>query len=282
MMATTPEQIDLWRQSPSEHPRLEFKEAKEQLDNRKLYQYCVAMANEGGGHLLLGVADKSPRQVVGTHAFRDPIEMAGKLFQMVGFRVDIEEVAHPDGRVLVFHIPPRPRGTAYHLEGAYLMRSGEALVPMSEDQLRRIFAEGQPDWLEDHSMTGLDAQQVVELLDTQTLFELVKLPYPTERLGVVDKLLKERLVDELSGGFAVRRLGGLMLAKRLTDFPRPGPEGAASGGVYRRVEAGDSPGSDGDHGVRRGLSEARGVCHGPTAAERSDRGRATQGGEARA
>ena len=99
------------------------------------------------------------------------------------------------------------------------MRSGEALVPMSEDQLRRIFAEGQPDWLEDHSITGLDAQQVVELLDTQTLFELLKLPYPTERLGVVDKLLKERLVDELSGGFAVRRLGGLMLAKRLTDFP---------------------------------------------------------------
>lgn len=34
------------------------------------------------------------------------------------------------------------RGTAYHLDGAYLMRSGEALVPMSEDQLRRILAEG--------------------------------------------------------------------------------------------------------------------------------------------
>jgi hypothetical protein len=89
--------------------------------------------------------------------------------------VDIEEVAHPDGRVLVFHIPSRPRGTAYHLDGKYLMRSGEALVPMSEDQLRRIFAEGEPDWLEEHSTTGLDAQHVVELLDTQTFFELFKL-----------------------------------------------------------------------------------------------------------
>lgn len=218
-MTTTPEQIDLWRQSPSEHQRLEFKEAKNQFDNRKLYEYCVALANEGGGLLLLGIADKPPRQVVGTQAFSDPVAMAEKLFQAVGFRVDIEEVPHPDGRVLVFHIPARPRGTAYHLDGKYLMRSGEALVPMSEDQLRRIFAEGEPDWLEESSKTGLDAQQVVELLDTQTFFELLKLPYPTDRAGVIDRLVHERLIDELDGTYSIRRLGGLLLAKQLNDFP---------------------------------------------------------------
>ena len=182
-MTTTPEQIDLWRQSPSEHQRLEFKEAKTQFDNRRLYQYCVALANEGGGHLVLGVADKPPRPVVGTQAFKIRSRWRRSCFEALGFRVDIEEVAHPDGRVLVFHIPSRPRGTAYHLGGKYLMRSGEALVPMSEDQLRRIFAEGEPDWLEEHSKTGLDAQQVVELLDTQTFFELLKLPYPDRRRG---------------------------------------------------------------------------------------------------
>lgn len=218
-MPTTPEQIDLWRQSPSEHQRLEFKEAKQQFDNHKLYEHCVALANEGGGLLLLGIADRPPRPVVGTQAFRDPISMAEKLFQAVGFRVDIEEVAHPDGRVLVFRIPSRPRGTAYHLEGAYLMRSGEALVPMSEDQLRRIFAEGGPDWLEEYSRTALDAQAVVELLDTQTFFELLRLPYPTGREGVIDRLLRERLVDQSDDGYAIRRLGALLLAKRFEDFP---------------------------------------------------------------
>lgn len=155
-MATTPQQIDFWRSASSEHQRLEFKEAKNQFDNRKLYEYCVALANEGGGHLLLGVADAPPRPVVGTASFNDPVAMAEKLFEAVGFRVDIEAVAHPDGRVLVFHVPSRPRGTAYHLDGKYLMRAGEALVPMSEDQLRRIFAEGGPDWLEERSKTGLD------------------------------------------------------------------------------------------------------------------------------
>jgi len=218
-MGTTPDQVDRWRQAPSENQHLEFKEAKNQFDTRKLAEYCVALANEGGGVLLLGVADRPPRPVVGTRAFPDTVDAAEKLFQSMGFRVDIEAVAHPDGRVLVFHVPSRPRGTAYHHDGKYLMRAGEALVPMSEDQLRRIFAEGQPDWLEEPSRSGLDAQEVVELLDTQTFFELLKLPYPTERAGVLDRLARERLVDEAGGGYTIRRLGALLLARRLTDFP---------------------------------------------------------------
>ena len=108
----TVDQIDLWRQSPSEHQRLEFKEAKTQVDGHKLCEYCVALANEGGGYLLLGVEDKSPRAVVGSSACSNTVGMARQLFEWLGFRVDVEAVAHPDGRVVVFHIPSRPRGTA--------------------------------------------------------------------------------------------------------------------------------------------------------------------------
>jgi len=197
---------------------LEFKEAKTQLDNETLYRCCVAIGNEGGGILLLGVANKPPRPVVGTKAFNNPVKMAEALFQKLGFRVDIEEVAHHDGRVLVFHIPSRPRGTAYHLEGAYLMRSGEALVPMSEDQLRRIFKEGGPDWGEEHTQIGLAAEQVIELLDTQAFFDLLRLPYPTEQAGVLDRLIQEQLIDRTDDGYALRRLSGLLLAKQLSGF----------------------------------------------------------------
>src|SRR4051794_20426102 len=99
-MTVTVEQIDLWRASGSEHQRLEFKEAKTQFDFQRLCEYCVALANEGGGLLLLGIADKPlPRRVVGTQACQNPVAQAEKLFQRIGFRVDIEEVEHPDGRV---------------------------------------------------------------------------------------------------------------------------------------------------------------------------------------
>lgn len=98
------------------------------------------------------------------------------------------------------------------------MRAGEALVPMSEDQLRRIFSEGQPDWLEEPSCSGLDAQDVVELLDTQTFFELLKLPYPTDRAGVLERLAGEKLIDHLGGSFSIRRIGALLMARRMHDF----------------------------------------------------------------
>jgi len=145
--------------------------------------------------------------------------MARKLFVDLGFRVEVEAVAHPDGRVVVFTIPSRPRGTAYDLEGRYLMRSGSSLVPMSEDRLRTIFAEGQPDWLEEPARNGLTAQEVVDLLDTQTYFALLQRPYPTTQQAVIEHLQADRLIDPIGSTYSVRRMCALLLARRLTDFP---------------------------------------------------------------
>lgn len=68
-MTTTIEQIDLWLSAPTETQTLEFKEARTSFDREKLCKYCVALANEGGGQLLLGITDKPPRRVVGSSAF---------------------------------------------------------------------------------------------------------------------------------------------------------------------------------------------------------------------
>lgn len=217
-MLITSEQIDLWRSINTETQALEFKEAKSQFDNKKLYRYCVAIANEGGGHLVLGIADTPPRKIVGTSAFNNPVEMAAKIFSAIGFRVNIEEVNHPDGRVVVFQIPSRPRGTAYHYEGSYLMRSGETLVPMSEDRLRVIFAEGQPDWLEEPALMGLSSQEVIQLLDTQAFFDLLRLPYPSDQKGVLDRLLTENLIGNITNGYCIFNMGAVLLAKNLRDF----------------------------------------------------------------
>ena len=217
---TTPEQIDIWRTSPSEHQRLEFKEAKTQFDYAKLSRYCVALANEGGGTLLFGVTNKLPRRVVGSAAVCDPIAMAEKLFQTLGFRVNIEAVQHPDGRVVVFDIPARPCGTAYHLDGAYLMRSGEQLVPMSEDRLRAIFAEGGPDWLCEPALKDCDENQIVQLLDTQSYFDLLQLPYPDNRSGVLERLESQRLIQRQGTRWVITNLGAILFAKRIEQFDR--------------------------------------------------------------
>jgi ATP-dependent DNA helicase RecG len=71
-MSTTANQIDTWRAAKSETENLEFKEAKSSFPFENLLDYCVAIANERGGKLLLGITDKPPRRVVGTRALRIP------------------------------------------------------------------------------------------------------------------------------------------------------------------------------------------------------------------
>ena len=71
-MATTVPQIDALLTVRSEDEHLEFKDAANNFPFEELVDYCVALANEGGGRMLLGITDKMPRRVAGTKAFEVP------------------------------------------------------------------------------------------------------------------------------------------------------------------------------------------------------------------
>jgi len=144
-MPITLAQLQAWMIAP-EDEHLEFKEAKQNFHFEKLVKYCAAMANEGGGKMILGVTDRPPRRVVGSQAFEQIERTKAGLIERLRLRVDVDETQHPDGRVLVFQIPSRPIGMPIAIEGAYWMRGGEDLVPMTPDQLKRIFDESGPDF----------------------------------------------------------------------------------------------------------------------------------------
>lgn len=139
------QQLNEWM-SGREDEHIEFKEAKQSFNRDRLARYCVAISNERGGNLILGVTDKTPRRVVGSQAFQNLESIKAELLSRLHFRVDAETLQHPNGRIVIFHIPSRPAGVPRHFEGTYLMRCGEDLVPMTEDQLKRIFAESQLDF----------------------------------------------------------------------------------------------------------------------------------------
>ena len=125
---------------------LEFKKAENDYTFDKLLCYCAALANEGGGKIILGISDKHPRAVTGSQAFKSPERTVHSLTEKLHLRVDCEERHEPAGRVLIFHVPSRFPGMPVGVDGAYWMRSGESLVPMTQDQLRRIFDEVGPDF----------------------------------------------------------------------------------------------------------------------------------------
>ena len=144
MLATT-EQFQSWLEG-HEDEHFEFKEAKKHFHFEKLVKYCCALANEGGGKVVLGVTDRKPRAVVGSNAFENLERTKAGLIDRLHLRIEVELLHWESKRVLIFHVPPRPIGMPIQYNGAYWMRGGEDLVPMTPDKLKRIFDESGPDF----------------------------------------------------------------------------------------------------------------------------------------
>jgi ATP-dependent DNA helicase RecG len=119
-----------------------------QEERRKCFLgYVVAFANEGGGRLVLGMADKVPHNVLGSDFAQEKIgELEDETYSRLGIRVRFEELFEDSLRVLVTHIPSRPIGKMIKFEGVPLMRVGESLRNMSDDEMFAILSEQEPDF----------------------------------------------------------------------------------------------------------------------------------------
>lgn len=127
-----------------EGERLEFKEWTRKADVEALCRYCCALANEGGGHLVLGVTDRRPRKIVGTTVFGAPGALDA-VVALVRGKLGVEVRADPlsvDGkRVVVFTAPSRPRGALVLYRRRAYERQGESLMLMEPGRWRAIMAE---------------------------------------------------------------------------------------------------------------------------------------------
>lgn len=149
--------LDALLSLPGENEIVEFKEARNNYDFSKLGKYFSALCNEANlkrqpaAWLIFGVNDR--HQVLGS-SFRqarkdlDSLkeEIANRTTNRITF-VDIHEVAHPQGRVLLFEIPAAPKGLPIAFDGHYYGRDGEALSPLNLEEIERIRAQSTvEDW----------------------------------------------------------------------------------------------------------------------------------------
>ncbi len=138
---------------------VEFKEAKRNFpfaggshddirERRKcVLGYIVALANEKGGRLVLGMTDKYPHLVVGSNFAEGKIgQLEDEIYNRLAIRVHIEELFDNKLRVVVFHIPSRPIGKALRFEGVPLMRTGDSLREMDDSEYFSIINEQDPDF----------------------------------------------------------------------------------------------------------------------------------------
>jgi len=145
---------------PAETEWVEFKEAKLNFDSDDLGKYFAALCNEANlkgepaGWLVFGIQDR-PRKVIGTQyrsqrADLDNLkhEVAVHTTGRITFR-DIHELQLPEGRVVMFEIPPAPQGIPVAWKGHFYGRDAHALgaktfKKLSKFAVRPGISTGQP------------------------------------------------------------------------------------------------------------------------------------------
>jgi ATP-dependent DNA helicase RecG len=151
------EKLNQLLSQPKENEVVEFKQAKNSYDFTKLGKYFSALSNEANlkgadsAWLVFGVEDKTHRIVGSEYRDNDKLnslkkEIADKTTNRISF-IDIYEVDTAGGRVVMFQIPPAPRGIPVAFEGHYYGRENESLSALNIEEIERIRNQGvENDW----------------------------------------------------------------------------------------------------------------------------------------
>lgn len=226
--------LDELRALPGETEWVEFKHAERNYDFDDLGKYFSALSNEANlkeqpfGWLGFGIKDKT-HDIVGTQ-FRPKRPDLDSLKQEIAVHTtnrltfeEIHELATPRGRVILFQIPAASRGSPTAWKGHFYGRNGESLGALSLHEIEQI--RGQSRAFEpDIALAGVDGDGVVDLLDTEAYFRLMKQKLPPNRAAILARLEEEHLIAATSAAnrFDVTNLGAILFARDLTRFGRLG------------------------------------------------------------
>lgn len=210
---------------------LELKHNK--AEPQEIGEYISALANsaalEGKAHayLLWGIDDAS-HDVLGTTF--DPKaskvgneELESWLLRQLAPKIDFRfhSVDLDAGIVVLLEIgrafrhPVRFAGQEYIRIGSYKKKLKD--FPEKERTLWRIF-----DATPFEDMPALEKatiEEVLRLLDYPAYFDLLGIPLPESRDGILRALAADELIEAVDGGrWNIRNLGAILFAKRLADF----------------------------------------------------------------
>ncbi|GAA0267149.1 helix-turn-helix domain-containing protein [Cryptosporangium japonicum] len=227
-MSLVRELIDL----PRETEWVEYKHNNS--SHEQIGEYVSALANSAAldgrdrGYVLWGVEDKT-RRLVGT-SFRPHEEKVGNehlanwllrhLSPQVHFEFyEVEVDGLPIVLLIIGHAEVQPvafKRVEYIRIGSYKKKLAEH--PETARRLWKQFVLGS---FEDGTATDrLTESEVLQLLDYPAYFDLMALPLPEDRGGIISTLSVEGFISrDDSGRLSITNLGGILFAKRLDDFP---------------------------------------------------------------
>ncbi len=210
---------------------IEFKEnfhSKEEIGERiSAISNSALLCNMPYGYIVFGVNNETLK-VVGTdlHATRKRIgneELESWLSTRLNPRIDFEIIDEFDyedkGHVCVFKIPATTTQPVSFLHEEYV-RVGSTTRKLKDfpQKEAKIWKNGQKALEKIIVKEKLPITQVLSLLSSETYFDMMKLPFPSDSTGIIDRLLAEKIVVTDEVGYSITELGALLFAKRLSDF----------------------------------------------------------------
>jgi predicted HTH transcriptional regulator len=182
--------------------------------------------NQTFGYLVFGIENET-HQILGTDfkakshkRGNEELEnwLATRMNPRIDFTIyefDYEENKH----ISLFVIPATKNRPVLFLHQAYI-RVGSItrkLVDFEEKE-RKIWKNSTYQLENDIVKSKLSASEVIALLSTETYFELLKIPHPSNQLSVIEKFISELLIIKENTGYSITKLGALLFAKNLNDF----------------------------------------------------------------
>lgn len=186
----------------------------------------ACLQNEPYGFLVFGINDTSLHPE-GT-SFKASIHKVGNeelehwLLQRLSPRIEIaiHETIYNEKPITLFQIQAAHSQPTCFSQHDYI-RVGSITRSLKDfpEKEKKVWTKGPKQIFEKkialHVESGAD---VVALLDTQCYFDLLKIPYPSNRDAVIEKFVNEKFIKPTENGFAITNLGALLFAKDISGF----------------------------------------------------------------
>jgi predicted HTH transcriptional regulator len=223
------ELIDSLVKTPQENECLEFKHnyhSAEEIGMRiSALSNGACIQKQAYAYLVFGIENET-HQITGS-TFKATSHKKGNedlehwLSTRLNPRIDfsIYEFDYDSNRhISLFVIPATKSQPVEFLHISYI-RVGSITRKLSEfpEKQAKIWKEQSIPFEKEIAKDNLSGQEVIKLLNTETYFDLLKIPYPSRQQGVLEKFTEEGLIIK-SNAYAITKLGALLLAKNLRDF----------------------------------------------------------------
>lgn len=186
----------------------------------------ACIQNQNFGYLVFGIEDRT--NIIQGTSFSPKTHKKGNediehwLATRLNPRIDfnIFEFDYDINRKISLFIIPAAKSIPVEFLHKSYIRIGSVTRRLSEfpEKQAKIWKKETILFEKELAKENLSISEVISLLSTETYFDLMKIPYPSNQSGVIEKFIEEYLVVKHQKGFGITKLGAILFAKNLKDF----------------------------------------------------------------